>query len=158
MYHACQILTSIIEQVNICFDLMRSVRFFTFQNYMYENWGCMLILVTGHQPGHDIVTVLDQCDESSDDWVSSLQVAVLCVLTSRLRKSLWWLWCCCCCSCHHMTWNVEVDLPPELMKAVQCSHSLVTLVRWNAVQHSLQQSCQSVQSCSEWSVVVNTDL
>ena len=38
---------------------------------MYENLGFMLILVTGHQPGHDIVTVLDQCgDESSDDWVS----------------------------------------------------------------------------------------
>ena len=70
MYHGCQILTSIIEQVNICFDLMRSVRFFTFQNYMYENLGFMLILVTVHQPGHDIVTVLDQCDESSDDWVS----------------------------------------------------------------------------------------
>ena len=70
MYHACQILTSIIEQVNICFDLMRSVRFFNFQNYMYENLGFMLILVTVHQPGHDIVTVLDQCDESSDDWVS----------------------------------------------------------------------------------------
>ena len=52
----------------------------------------------------------------------------------------------------------------ELMKAVQCSHPLVTLVRWCAVQHSLQQSCQecaelqSGSSCSEWSVVVNTDL
>ena len=122
---------------------------------MYENLGFMLILVTGHQPGHDIVTVLDQCDESSDDWVSSLQVAVLCVLTSRLRKSLWWLWWCCCCSCHHMTWNVEVDLPPELMKAVQCSHPLVTLVRWYAVQHSLQQSCQSVQSCSQVAAAVS---
>ena len=51
--------------------------------------------------------------------------------------------------------NVEVDLPPELMKAVQCSHPLVTLVRWYAVQQSLQQSCQSVQSCSQVAAAVS---
>ena len=43
----------------------------------------------------------------------------------------------------------------ELMKAVQCSHPLVTLVRWCAVQHSLQQSCQSVQSCSQVAAAVS---
>ena len=40
----------------------------------------------------------------------------------------------------------------ELMKAVQCSHPLVTLVRWCAVQHSLQQS---VQSCSQVEAAVS---